>query len=135
MHDSKKASGNPKINKGLQYAEKLVGIKWQYKAPSEDSCLFRPAESRDYGFPVVIRTGLSALSSIVSPSRTTGASCMSLSAEDAIHGRQQVQFPEVQTSRRVMNRDSGLLEDGHHGVGQRLPFVLPAITRLFDRFA
>ena len=39
MYDSKKASGNPKINKGLQYAEKLVGIKYQVsnKAPTEDS--------------------------------------------------------------------------------------------------
>jgi len=40
MYDSKKASGNSNIKKGLEYAEKLVGIKWQYKAPSEDSCPF-----------------------------------------------------------------------------------------------
>ena len=42
MYDSKKASGNPKINKGLEYAEKLVGIKYQVsnKAPTEDSCPF-----------------------------------------------------------------------------------------------
>ena len=37
-----KAGGNPKIDKGLQYAEKLVGIKYSTssKAPAKDSCPF-----------------------------------------------------------------------------------------------
>jgi len=42
MYDSKKTSSNSNIKKGLQYAEKLVGIKYQAtnKAPTEDSCPF-----------------------------------------------------------------------------------------------
>ena len=37
-----KAGGNPKIEKGLQYAEKLVGIRYSgsSKAPTKDSCPF-----------------------------------------------------------------------------------------------
>ena len=37
-----KAGGNPKIDKGLQYAEKLVGIRYSVssKAPTKDSCPF-----------------------------------------------------------------------------------------------
>lgn len=37
-----KESGNPKIEKGLQFAEKLVGIKYQVstKVPIKDSCPF-----------------------------------------------------------------------------------------------
>jgi hypothetical protein len=42
MYDSKKTSSNSNIKKGLEYAEKLVGIKYQAtnKAPTEDSCPF-----------------------------------------------------------------------------------------------
>ena len=37
-----KASGNSKIDKGLQYADKLVGIRYAVssKAPTKDSCPF-----------------------------------------------------------------------------------------------
>ena len=47
-----KAGGNPKIDKGLQYAEKLVGIKYRVsnKAPTEDSC---PSWNRDGPPPTI----------------------------------------------------------------------------------
>ena len=42
IHKSKKTSGNSNIKKGLQYAEKLVGIKYKVsiKSPSKDSAPF-----------------------------------------------------------------------------------------------